>query len=86
MADFYLPNQNDASPAQRAETVDISSDDHTLDRISRGLYVGTSGDVTVTMYGGGDVTFANVPAGTILPIRVSVVKDTSTASDMVALD
>lgn len=87
MADFFLPSQNDASPAQRAETVDASSGDDTLTRVSRGLYVGTSGDVAVTMYGGGNVTFANVPAGTILPVRVTVVLNSgTTASDIVALD
>lgn len=53
---------------------------------TRGLYVGGAGDVVVTPAGGGaDVTFAAVPAGTILPIQVLLVKTASTASNIVAL-
>ena len=51
----------------------------------RGVYVGGAGDLTVTMKGGGDVTFAGVPAGSILPIRVTHILGASTATDIVAL-
>jgi hypothetical protein len=43
------------------------------------LYIGTSGDVTVTTVGGNDVTFANVPVG-VLPIRVKRVWATGTSA------
>lgn len=40
---------------------------------SRGLYVGTTGNVAVTLYPTGDaVTFSGVPAGTLLPIFSSI--------------
>lgn len=52
----------------------------------RALYVGTSGNLAVQMSDGGDVTFSNVPSGTILPIIVSLVKTTgTTASDILLL-
>lgn len=51
-----------------------------------GLYVGTTGDVKVTCEGGGEVVFDAVPAGTILPVRISRVWATGTAaSDIVGL-
>jgi len=53
---------------------------------SRSLYVGATGDLTVTMEGGGDVLFKAVPAGVTLPIRVTKVKSTgTTATNIVAL-
>jgi hypothetical protein len=75
-----------ASPAKFA--VAVSPNDSTdLSTFSRGLYVGGDGDVSVIMVGGGSaVTFAGVLAGTILPIRVSRVRDTdTTATNIVAL-
>ncbi len=38
---------------------------------TRALYVGAAGSVTVTMASGDSITFAAVPAGTILPIQVT---------------
>jgi len=53
---------------------------------TRALYVGGTGDVTVTM-GGVYVTFKSVPAGTLLPIACTQVRNTGTsASNMVALN
>lgn len=66
------------------------SDSVSLERVGkgfpRGIYVGTSGNVAVDFGDGTAVVFANVPSGTTLPIRVKLVKDTSTtASNIVAL-
>ena len=67
------------SPADNAVAV-TPSDSTDLTYISRALYVGTGGNIVVTMAGGGDVTFSNIPDGSILPIRVSRVKSTSTTA------
>jgi len=48
---------------------------------TRALYVGAAGDVAVEMVDGGTVTFAGVPAGTVLPVQV--VKVTAAASGSV---
>lgn len=76
------------APADDAASV-TPHDTTELAYITRGLYVGTAGDVTVVMAGSGtDITFKAVPAGTILPIRVKIVKDTGTtqaAGDIIAL-
>ncbi len=55
------------------------------------LYVGTKGNLKVTMTGGGAaVTFKNIPAGTFLPIAVKHAQHptgttTDTASDIIAI-
>lgn len=53
---------------------------------SRGVYVGGAGDLVVEMEAeGNEVTFASVPAGTLLPIRVMRVKSATTATDVVVV-
>lgn len=50
------------------------------------LYVGGDGDVTVVTEGDDTVTFAAVPAGAIIPVRIKQVKSTGTnASDIVRM-
>lgn len=54
---------------------------------TRALYVGTGGDLVVTMADeqAADVTFRNVPDGMLLDLGVARVKSASTAADIVAL-
>lgn len=93
----FTPDINDAgssdalaalallAPAANAVAV-TPSDGDTLAATSRELYVGTGGNVAVTMAGGGDVVFKNVPNSGRLPIRVTkVLSSGTTASDIVAL-
>lgn len=65
------------SPATRAAEV-TPNDSTDLTYTSRALYVGGSGDVTLTTAGGDTVTLVGVPAGTILPIRAARVWATDT--------
>ena len=54
--------------------------------LTRSVYVGGAGSLKVTMADGADVTFAAVPAGTTIPIRVVRVFSTgTTATSIVAL-
>ena len=66
-------------PAANAESI-TPSDSTDLEAITRGIYVGGAGNIAVVMLGGGSVTFVGVLAGTILPIRVTRVKDTNTTA------
>jgi hypothetical protein len=73
------------SPADNAAAV-TPSDSTDLAYTSRALYVGGAGNIVATMAGGGDVTFKNLTAGTVLPVRVTRVKSTNTtATDIVNL-
>lgn len=57
------------------------SDSTDLTQVSRAIYVGGAGNLVVTpAAGGSNVTFIAVPAGTVLPIRVSRVLSTSTTA------
>ena len=74
------------SPAENAAEV-TPHDTNDLSYTTRALYIGGAGDVKVDMAGTGTaVTFAGVPAGTLLPIRVTRVYSTdTTATDIVAV-
>lgn len=73
------------SPAENAETV-TPSNSVDITYVSRALYIGSTGDVKVDMKGGQTVTLVAVPAGAILPIRVTRVYATgTTASSIIAL-
>ncbi len=67
------------SPLRDAGTV-TPSDAAELSETTRALYVGQSGDLAVTMAGGQAVTFAAVPSGSLLPIRVEAVRATGTTA------
>jgi hypothetical protein len=52
---------------------------------SYGLYVGTGGDVAVTLVDGSQVTYKNVPAGMWLDVTTTLVLSTgTTASNIIA--
>ena len=73
--------------AHDAKAVTLS--DSTVIPITRSLYIGTSGDITVRMADANTsttyVTFAAVPAG-VFPIQVDMVRVTgTTASNIVAM-
>jgi hypothetical protein len=73
-----------SGPAENA--VAVAPGASALSSTTRAIFVGTGGDMEVTMSGGGNVTFTNIPSGTTLPIRVTHVLATGTdATDIVAL-
>lgn len=61
------------------------SDDTDLSKVTRGLYVGVSGDVNCDI-GGVTLVFTAMAAGIIHPIAVTRIRSTSTtATNMVAI-
>lgn len=86
MADKFDGYQNGlGTPATGSEVIDISSTDHTLANISRGIWVGGSGNLKVDMKDSTGITFYNVPAGTLLPVRATKVYGASSASLLVSV-
>lgn len=71
-----------------AQAVDISAADWPTARITRGIYVGTSGDVVVQYCDDSDaatVTHKNLAAGVWHPMQVQkVVRTGTTATDILA--
>jgi hypothetical protein len=79
------PVVDDSYPAEYAEAV-TPSDTVNFTYMSRGLYVGTGGNIAVVMISGDTVTFTNVQDGSILPIKVMRVNSTNTtASNIVEI-
>lgn len=72
----YQPGLN--SPAENGFAITPSDTDLTY--TTRGLYVGTGGDVVCTLKGGQELTFANVPDGVILPLRIVNIDSTGTTA------
>jgi hypothetical protein len=74
------------SPAWDAWEITPSDETAVPNAPTRALYIGVGGDVAVDMAAGRSVTFENVAAGTILPIRVDLVFDAgTTASGIIGL-
>jgi len=76
---FVSEGHNRQKPADHA--FDITADDiNDLDYVTRGIYVGGSGDLKVDMVGGETVTFLTIAAGVIHPLRVRRVYSTGTTA------
>jgi hypothetical protein len=84
MADSFAKHTRSlTSPPEHATAVTPADQD--LAQVTRALYVGVGGDLAVRMQDGGSVTFLGVPAGTLIPLRVSRVLPATTAGAIVGL-
>jgi hypothetical protein len=73
------------APAYNASEVS-PHDTNDLAYVTRGIYVGVSGDVTLVTASGDTITLVGLAAGLIHPIRAKIIKDTGTdAENIVAL-
>lgn len=81
--------QAPASDAESITPADADLASVALGFFTRAIYVGVTGDLAVKMIGDiGDsiVVFKAVPAGAILPLRVSQIRSTdTTATEIIAL-
>ena len=86
-SDPFSDSADSAIAAARAPYPVIPSDSIELAVIPKALYVGCGGTIVLRgSAGDSDVTFRNVPAGSVLDVRVRFVRATgTTATDIVAL-
>lgn len=80
MTDFFKNHSRGlSSPAESAQAI-TPDDAADLATTPRALYVGQAGDLAVTMLGGETVVLGAVPAGALLPLRVTRVRATGTTA------
>ena len=61
-------------------------DTNELPKYTKAIYVGGTGNITLTCVDDTEVVFATIPAGTILPVRAKIIKSTgTTATTLVAM-
>jgi hypothetical protein len=77
--EFRKYSRSLVSPAENAAKI-VPNDATDISNVSRALYVGGAGDLHVMMLGGGTAAFANIPAGTLIPLRVTRVLATGTTA------
>lgn len=78
--------QQETRPASNFFAITPSNTVDFTQGVTRGIYVGTGGDVVAVGQDGTAVTFTAVPGGVILPIVAKRVNSTSTtASNLVGL-
>lgn len=78
-------NYPSPDPLQGAiDAFEVAPSNDDLREVPRALYIGSAGDVVVRL-ASGDITFTNVPGGTILAVRPTRVLPATSASDIVAL-
>lgn len=81
----YNLNSDNTSPSEFAAAVTPADGTDLTNGICRGLFIGVAGNVNLDV-GGATVLFKGLSAGSILPVRASRVRATSTtATDIVAL-
>ncbi len=74
-----------SSPATGAASISPSNNSD-LAQVTRAIYVGGPGRMTAILADGAEITFENMAAGMIYPLRVSRIKSTNTtATGLVAL-
>ena len=84
----YLKNNINVTNAKAIVKSDTANITDTSGEIQGGclVYVGVGGHVKALTATGNEVTFLNVPSGTVLPVQcVRVFSAVTTATDMVAL-
>ena len=82
--DSDFATSGEINPGANAEAVTPADVD--LTKRTRAIYLGGTGDLSVKMADNGQiVTFQNVQAGSMLPLRVTQIRVASTATSIVAV-
>ncbi|SIQ73751.1 hypothetical protein SAMN05880582_103175 [Rhizobium sp. RU20A] len=86
MPDRYASNASSlTAPASHGFAI-TPSDTADLPETTRAVYVGAAGTLVVRLSSGATVTFANVPAATLLPLRCErILQSGTTAGSLVGI-
>lgn len=83
---FEHVSEGDVVHAARVGFAITPSDSAELSQFTRGIYIGTGGDLRVTFIDSGTITLKGLSAGVIYPFGVKKVHSTgTTAADLIGL-
>lgn len=82
MTDRFATRADDQAGAIRRGAPITPNDSADLAAETRAIYVGSAGDVAMVLVSGDALTFAGVPAGSLLPVRAIRVKSTGTTAGL----
>ncbi|KQV84256.1 hypothetical protein [Rhizobium sp. Root1220] len=86
MSDRFASHAPSLTGPASAGFVIVPDDGLGISEITRALYIGIGGDLTVEMASGQILTFASVQDGSLLPLRVSrVLTSGTTAENIIGL-
>lgn len=87
MSDMFSTHTSGLDSPARSAFAITPSDSAAVGVVTRGLYSGAGGTIVCILAGDADaVTFTNVPAGVVLPLRIKQVLSTgTTATGLVGL-
>ena len=84
IAEGDFATSGETNPGANASAVTPADSD--LPQRTRAIYVGVAGDLAVKMAGNEQVvTFPNVQAGSMLPLRVTQIRVATTATSIIAV-
>lgn len=84
MAEYGSGNSPMRNDPGRRLIVITPDDDNEITQTPRALYIGGTGNIAIIAIDDSEpVVFVNVPAGTVLPVSVSKVMDTSTTATFI---
>ena len=82
MVDRFQTRAEDQTGGIRRGSAITPNDGADLAAETRAIYIGSAGDVAMVLVSGDTVTFAGVPAGTLLPVRAVRVRATGTTAGL----
>lgn len=83
--DFKSHQTGLTAPASAGQAL-VADDIQPLASVTRAIYVGSGGDMRVTLLSGDVITLKSTVAGTVYPLRITHLHSTgTTASDVVGL-
>ena len=85
MIDKFATRAEDITgPANSGFTI-TPNDATELPEITRAIYIGNGGNLSVEMNKGGTLEFVNVPSGSLMPIRAKKVLEATTATSLIGI-
>lgn len=76
---FKTHSRSLTSPPEFGAAI-VPDDAAGLGHVTRALYVGGGGDIALRLFGGDEIMLADVPSGTLIPLRAAQVYATGTSA------